>query len=347
MNTPPNSTSKNYQTRHGNNRRHSVIAGVGAIAFLLCAVDDGLTGIAPSFPTDGLVSWYKADGDALDSVGSNNGALEAGVGFAPGEVGSAFLFNGNFDGLAGGVNLGNVTDFNFAPSDSFTISAWFNCFGTNAATSNGDTQDGQQIVCLNYGCTDPLTAQVLSVGRPGGPLSFLVRDINGTAASLSATNVPPIHAWHLGVGTRDGTAKTIALYLDGVLVGSTSDPTTTTLASGVADLIGRRNACNSFNVFYGMIDDVRIYNRALSANEVLALYNYGTQISLSNAHTNDGLFIASVSGVVSNQTVVFQSAPDLTNWTSFQTNVGTGGILNFTNSLNPAIHNTFFRAFVP
>src|SRR5690349_6205755 len=45
---------------------------------------------APAPP--GLVGWWKGEGDALDSVGANNGVLTNGAGFAPGEVGQAFSF---------------------------------------------------------------------------------------------------------------------------------------------------------------------------------------------------------------------------------------------------------------
>src|ERR1019366_3224041 len=41
----------------------------------------------------GVVSWWRAENNALDSIGTNNGTLSNGVSFAAGEVGQAFLFN--------------------------------------------------------------------------------------------------------------------------------------------------------------------------------------------------------------------------------------------------------------
>ena len=85
----------------------------------------GLTFVAPVWaqvcvpPPSGIVAWLPGDGNANDIIGGNNGTLEAGVTFAPGEVGQAFKFNG-LDG-GGGIDLGNVSAFDFTPSSSFTI----------------------------------------------------------------------------------------------------------------------------------------------------------------------------------------------------------------------------------
>src|SRR5215468_10310391 len=42
----------------------------------------------------GLVSWWRGEGNALDSAGTNNGTLVGNVTFAPGMVGQGFLLNG-------------------------------------------------------------------------------------------------------------------------------------------------------------------------------------------------------------------------------------------------------------
>jgi len=45
-------------------------------------------------PPPGLLSWWRAEGNALDQQGGNNGALINGAGFASGESGSAFNLDG-------------------------------------------------------------------------------------------------------------------------------------------------------------------------------------------------------------------------------------------------------------
>src|SRR5215831_4147199 len=94
----------------------------------------------------GLIHWYRGDIDGSDAAGTNSGTLEGGVTITnAGEVGGgAFLF----DGVSGGVNLGAVSDLDFAPDSSFSLEAWFNTFGPTSPA-----QDGQAIIMLNYNCT--------------------------------------------------------------------------------------------------------------------------------------------------------------------------------------------------
>ena len=74
--------------------------------------------------------------------------------------------------------------------------------------------------------------------------------------------------WHLLTGTFDGSTATI--YIDGVQKNSTS--VTYNTGSSVLD-IGR--AVTGSYYLTGALDDVRVYNRALSSSEVKELYNMG------------------------------------------------------------------------
>ena len=66
-------------------------------------------------PPSGLISWWKAEGNATDSAGVNHGVLQNGVAFAPGKVGQAF----SFDGVNDSVDLGGW--FNL---QVFSIGLW-------------------------------------------------------------------------------------------------------------------------------------------------------------------------------------------------------------------------------
>jgi len=92
----------------------------------------------------GLVGWWPADGNADDVVGTNNGTLENGVSFAPGEVGQAFSFNG--------VNqYVQIEDSPSLEPQSVTLECWFNAnntVGREALISKpvgGGTYDSYQI----------------------------------------------------------------------------------------------------------------------------------------------------------------------------------------------------------
>ena len=84
--------------------------------------------------------------------------------------------------------------------------------------------------------------------------------------------------WHHVVGTWDGTTGTngMKLYIDGSLVGQR---TSTQSSTGVSDTI--RIARNSSTYYKGSIDEVKVYDKELSATEVLKNYNNG-----KSAHSN-------------------------------------------------------------
>src|SRR5947209_7782850 len=65
----------------------------------------------------GLVSWYRAEGDATDYVSGNNGVLQNGVTFTAGEVGQAF----QFDGVDDEVRIPASTSLNVGLSSGLTV----------------------------------------------------------------------------------------------------------------------------------------------------------------------------------------------------------------------------------
>jgi len=227
------------------------------------------TGCVPA--PAGLIHWYRGEGDGTDAAGGNPGSLETGVTITnAGEVGRAFLFNG----VSGGINLGNVPDLDFAPDSSFSIEAWINSSGP-ASPAN----ESQIIVRLNNNCGN--TDQSLGLGNAGpdiGRVFFQVRDANGVGTFAITPTAVSSNQFHHLVGVRDvnGTTRTLRLYLDGVLVDTETDPSTGALALDAPDVIGRRNTCTTDNVFNGIIDEVSIYNRALTDQEVQGLYSAGS-----------------------------------------------------------------------
>jgi hypothetical protein len=79
-----------------------------------------LVAAVPSAASPGLIHWWKADGDATDSVAGNNGILIGDTTFGAGHSGQAFSFDGNGDAVA--VQPPNPDDHLF--SGSFTVEAW-------------------------------------------------------------------------------------------------------------------------------------------------------------------------------------------------------------------------------
>src|ERR1019366_8422351 len=108
-------------------------------------------------------------------------------------------------------------------------------------------------------------------------IGFLITDAKGNSASVSAPLV--YNQWWYVAGTLDGASSKMSLYTNGILAGQI---TTTVRPFGAlipqdSPGIGIGNVNDGFNnfPFWGDIDEVSLYNRALTAAEIQALYNPG------------------------------------------------------------------------
>ncbi|MEW6157005.1 MAG: immunoglobulin domain-containing protein, partial [Verrucomicrobiota bacterium] len=222
---------------------------------------------------EGLIAWWAGEGNANDFVGTNHGRLQAGAVFTGARVGQGFALNG----ISGGIELDNSASLDFDQTSSFTIGAWVNTRGPTAATI-----DAQIIVILNYRGTPTMQGFEIdeSKGALDGRLVFRMRDANDNEAVVVSPSQLSRDVFHYVVATRRvaGGNKTLSLYIDGQLVAEAADTTVAALSSNTADFIGRAAAANGaeFNTFNGSIDEVTIFNRALSAEEIQAIYNAGS-----------------------------------------------------------------------
>jgi hypothetical protein len=217
-------------------------------------------------PPQGLFAWYRAEGDATDSAGSNNGFL-VNVNFAPGEVGQGFSFNGNaYVGLPVNLFPYPTTGSGNAP---FSFETWFST-----------TSDGVILGQQNTTPTGRPSAYVpaLYVGTDGRLYAAFFWDNFSRIISTATVNDGAFH--HVAV-TYDGTTET--LFLDGVPAGSVTPFTQLAYAGtyfyqlGTGFTAGLWPAANGgwFN-FNGIIDEASIYNRALDGSEVDAIFLAGS-----------------------------------------------------------------------
>jgi hypothetical protein len=206
----------------------------------------------------GLISWWKLDetqgNSANDSSGNNvNGSLVGEPKWQPsgGKIGGALEFDGNGDY----VNLGTNSVFDI--TGQITVTAWikvneFN-YDYTAIITKGDSawrlQRDAATNHLEFACSD--------LDVPNTQWSNVLGNVNVNDGQ-----------WHHAAGVYDG--EKLYLYVDGELdVSSQAEGTINTNDFPV--YIGE-NAEQTGRFWNGLIDDVRIYNYALSVNEIKALY---------------------------------------------------------------------------
>lgn len=246
----------------------------------------------------GLVSWWPGERNADDIADGNHGTLVGDTTYGPGVVGQAFVLDGDKDG----VNLGNPANLELS---NFTIEGWIK--RSSAAVVSLDQEE--------FG----LGGYILAFGDRGYGFGLIdsgylllsrVRD-SGVISSRRITDTN----WHHVAVTKSGGA--VMFYVDGL------PATPTAYNSGFAFInplgIGMRGD-NQANSFYGAIDELAVFNRPLTAGEVLAIANAGplgkcgmpTPPEVCASHTGN-----LIAGVI-NQPITALSTNWATNVISFQ-----------------------------
>jgi hypothetical protein len=201
--------------------------------------------------TLGLVAWWKGENNAYDSVGGNNGTLQGGTTFATGQVGQAF----SFDGIDDYVSIPPTTGI--IDNGPGTIELWFKA---NAVPS-GALKYGYLYVQGNKGSGADLRIYLYG----DGTINFV--GYSGTSYEFNISKTfSDTTSWHhvAGVWSRNDTR----FYLDGTLIGSDTD---INMGSFTPDEITIGSGRFTDSYFNGLIDEVKIFNRALSSSEVSKL----------------------------------------------------------------------------
>jgi hypothetical protein len=212
-------------------------------------VSEGDVLTAPTLSTN-LVSLWKGEGNANDSAGSNNGTLQSGATFAPGQFGQAF----SFDGVNAYVQAG-TTGLPTGNSDR-TMAMWVNI-------SSFDSGEAFFAGYGNFGTTN----QTYHLGTsPTTHTLFFSQWGTGISGPALQTG-----AWYYVAVTNVGNSVT--LYLNGVAVAS-GNLTINTPAAGTNFYIGRiPGTLGDTRKLNGLVDEVAVFNRALSAAEIQAAMN--------------------------------------------------------------------------
>jgi hypothetical protein len=232
------------------------------ICWVKCTVSDGKGGqdtdsigieVMVPIPTDGLVAFYPFNGNANDESGNGN----------DGTVYGATLTADRFDSAQ--------KTYSFIPDNYIvstpvlptgnqarSISAWFNT--TSSSGSNGWNVN----TVASWG--SPSSNALCAIGVYKSKLMF---GAFGTSYDVYTTAIVNDGNWHHAVVVYDGLV--LAIYLDDSLLVSENRNLGTVNS---AFYMGRR--AGQVNQFMnGFVDDVRVYNRALTQAEIRALYHDG------------------------------------------------------------------------
>jgi hypothetical protein len=237
---------------------------------------------APSYvPANGLVGWWPFNGNANDESGNGNNGIVNGATLTTdrnGLTNSSFTFNVNnwSPGGSGGdkIYIPYNPSFNFS---DFTISTWvkrttypaggiINRFQYGYNNTNGETWILELSDSILYGTV---------IEQSPSPAQSFYSQSNQTVLSNQWCNIIMTYS-----------QNTINLYINNQLVGTSSDPSITINTVGNSGItIGLCEQANGqWQPFDGSIDDIGIWNRALTQQEITNLYTSTVPVSCLPAY---------------------------------------------------------------
>ena len=221
----------------------------------------------PSYvPSNGLVGWWPFNGNANDESGNGNNGTVNGASLTSDRFGNstkAYIF----DGINDYIQIAN--NASLEPNNSISISAW-------VLIDSTQTTGFPAIISKEAGNSGGYTSYALIGGNPGlnqlGDIGLQITTNNGGYSWTGVTGKSFLNQWVFVTGIYDGF--NMKIYHNGSL-------TSTSAKSGIIQYqnylltIARSmaNSTSTYGYFKGNIDDIGIWNRALTQLEITDLYN--------------------------------------------------------------------------
>jgi len=240
--------------------RRARYAVIGGALISCCALLTGPAGAQMCVePGAGMVGWWPGDGDSVDIHSGLHGVALNGTTYSPGLVGEAF----DFDGFAGGQD--DRLDLPPSALDGLgdtTIEMWMQTEADQGVFISGanDLQVYSDNEMLLFQGLEGVFVFVRQVH--GGGLPFFVND----------------GVWHHLAFTRSGDIGTF--YIDGVVVDSRTVSSEFFEIGPGGLILGQEQDClggcfQPEQAFDGLLDELSIYDRALTDAEILAIFEAG------------------------------------------------------------------------
>ena len=210
-------------------------------------------------PPAGLLGWWPGDGDSIDFRSGLHSVAVNGATYGPGLVGKAFEFNGLDAGRDDRVDLHASS---LAGLEDWTVEMWVQSEDDQGGilSGAGDGGAGFDNEILLYQAKEGIQAAIRSEGTGSLPIS--VND----------------GAWHHLAYMRSGAMG--ILYVDGVAIDARSVPTEPLEIALGGLMLGQEQDCaggclDPEQVFDGRVDELAIYDRALSEGEIVEIFDAG------------------------------------------------------------------------
>jgi hypothetical protein len=268
------------------------------------------------FLTNGLIAYYPFNGNANDASGNENNGTLTGITFSTDRFGNPNA-SASFAGTSSSYITVNTTSFNL--QSNLTVAAWINPgagFGTG----------GPRVFST--------AGYELAIGTTPGTNTFF----QFSGAGPTPTNVASGEWTHVVAAISNTTSR---IYVNGVLVGVGTLTEPIDYSHGWIPKIGGNAGKTTDDNYDGLIDDLAIYNRTLSAQEISELYeSFAAGIITLPTITITGS---------TNQTYSIQYVTNVssTNWTTLASNIvlqGNSFLYPDTNAVNQP--GRFYRVLV-
>jgi len=227
-------------------------------------------------PPGDIIAWWAGDAGAEDSVDGNDGSMENGAVVTSGQVGQAF----QFDGVDDHVHIPNTGD-NLDGLAQLSIESWINpqSQGWPNPETGGFTSsivskyDSRKVDDVSYALT-----------LENGILRMNVYQATTVSTGVLASSSISLTTWSHVAGVWRGEDD-FSLYINGAEVPTTPQgQSSVSMADNDTPLnIGRIESFSGLDTdpgpaafFDGLIDELSIYSRSLSASEIQAIYNAGS-----------------------------------------------------------------------
>lgn len=215
----------------------------------------------PSYvPTNGLVGYWPFNGNANDESGNGNN----------GTVNESVLTADRFGSLNSAYSFDGVNDFIQTPNQTLTgsvsFSGWYKM-------SNFTLPENDVFFVSNQSTVDNTYSANIAFGFRSyqgefGHSTYVQSPLTGYYAT---DNLPQANIWH-NITCVFENGSYVKMYLDGVLFYNNTNSVLTNSSQASLPLLFGGSGTSPY-YYFGDLDDIGIWNRALTADEVLALYN--------------------------------------------------------------------------